>query len=58
MLSTIRRVLLALVLAFLLYAVITNPEEAAEIGRAAWDLVRAGWSSLREHLDQLIAALR
>ncbi|WP_181010044.1 hypothetical protein [Ornithinimicrobium sufpigmenti] len=58
MLSMIRRILLVLVLAFLLYAVITNPDEAVDIGRAAWDLVRAGWSSLREHIDQLVAAVR
>lgn len=58
MLPTIRRVLLGLVLAFLLYAVITNPGPAAEIGRAAWDLVRAGWRSLGEHVDQLLDAVR
>lgn len=57
MLSTIRRVLLALVLAFVLYAVITNPDQATEIGRAVWDLLRAGWQSLGDHVDQLRAAL-
>ncbi|WP_192498618.1 hypothetical protein [Ornithinimicrobium pratense] len=57
MLSTIRRILLLLVLAFFLYAVITNPDQAAEIGRAGWDLIRAGWHSLGEHVDQLRAAL-
>ncbi|WP_187345605.1 hypothetical protein [Serinicoccus sp. CNJ-927] len=37
--STVKKVLHWLVWGFLIYAVITNPDRAADIVRAVWDII-------------------
>lgn len=51
--STIRRVLMLLVLAFLVYAVVANPDQAMDILRAVWDLLRESFLDIGRYLNRL-----
>lgn len=52
--TTIRRILHWLVWGFLIYAVITNPDRAADIVRAIWDIISQGFLNIGRFFNQLM----
>lgn len=54
--TTIRRILHWLVWGFLIYAVITNPDRAADIVRAIWDIISGGFLNIGRFFNQLMGS--
>lgn len=51
----IRRPLMWVVVAFLVYAVFKSPDQAADIVRAAWDGILGGLGAVARFFDALLA---
>lgn len=51
---TIKKLLLWLLAAFLIYAIITNPDRAADIVRSAWEIIFQGVVNIGRFFHQLI----
>ena len=51
----IRRPLMWIVVAFLVYAVFKSPDQAADIVRAAWSGILEGLSAVAHFFDALLA---
>lgn len=51
---TVKKILHFLVWGFLIYAIITNPERAADIVRAVWDIVSQGVLNIGRFFNDLI----
>jgi hypothetical protein len=50
----VKRLLVWLLVAFLLYAVLTSPEAAARIFSSAWEVVTDGLGNIGRFFDRLI----
>ena len=50
----IKKIVLWLVVIFLLYAILTSPDEAADIFAAAWNLIVFAVSNVAEFFDNLL----
>ncbi|WP_153398332.1 hypothetical protein [Ornithinicoccus halotolerans] len=50
----IKLILTWLVFGFLVYAVITSPERAADIVRAVWDIVLTGFQNIGRFFESLL----
>lgn len=53
---TIKKVLHLLVWGFLIYAVITNPDRAADIVRAVWDIISQGILNIGRFFNSLMGS--
>lgn len=51
----IKKIVLWLVTIFLLYAILTSPDEAANIIGSAWDVIANGVSNIGKFFDSLIS---
>ena len=51
---TVKKVLHWLVWCFLIYAIITNPERAAYIVRAVWDIISQGFLNIGRFFNSII----
>ncbi|WKV15929.1 hypothetical protein LP422_24180 [Janibacter limosus] len=51
----IKKIVLWLLTIFLLYAILTSPDEAANIVRSAWDVVANGVGNIGTFFDSLIS---
>ena len=51
----IKKIVLWLLVIFLLYAILTSPEEAAAIFGAAWNIIVYGVSNVAAFFDNLIS---
>lgn len=52
--SKIKVILVWLVFGFLVYAIITSPERAADILQAIWDIIAQGFSNIGRFFAALI----
>lgn len=52
--TTIRRILQWLLFGFLVYAVITSPDRAADIVQAIWDIIATGFRNIGRFFSELI----
>ena len=50
----IKKIVMWLVVIFLLYAILTSPNEAADIFGSAWDIVVNGVTNVANFFDSLI----
>lgn len=50
----VKKIVMWLVVIFLIYAIITSPNDAANIFGSAWDVVSNGVRNIAEFFDQLI----
>ncbi len=50
----IKKIVLWLLVIFLLYAILTSPDSAADIVDSAWDIVRNGVRNIFEFFDALL----
>lgn len=50
----IKLILTWVVFGFLVYAVITSPERAADIVRAVWDIILAGFQNIGQFFESLL----
>jgi hypothetical protein len=50
----IKKIVLWLIVIFLLYAILTNPSDAADIVDAAWDLILEGLRNIFDFFDALL----
>ena len=50
----VKKIVMWLVVVFLLYAILTNPGEAASIFGSAWDIVGNGVSNIAAFFDSLL----
>jgi len=48
-----KSILIWIVVIFLLYAVVTNPEQAADVVRSIWDFVYGAFSGFARFFDDL-----
>lgn len=53
--SRVKSVLIWIVVVFLLYAAVTNPDRAAEVVRSIWDFVYGAFSGLAQFFRELAA---
>lgn len=53
--TTIRRILHWLVWGFLAYAIVTNPDLAADIVRAIWEIISQGFRNIGRFFNQLMS---
>ncbi|MGN7247924.1 hypothetical protein [Janibacter anophelis] len=51
----IKKIVLWLLTIFLLYAILTSPDEAADIVGSAWDVIANGVGNIGQFFDSLIA---
>lgn len=51
----IKKIVLWLVTIFLLYAILTSPDEAANIIGSAWDVIANGVNNIGKFFDSLIS---
>ncbi len=52
--GTIKRILLWLVFGFLIYAIITSPDRAADIVQSVWDIIADGFRNIGQFFEALI----
>jgi hypothetical protein len=52
----IKRTLLWLLFAFFLYAIITNPDRAADIVQAIWNLIADGFRNIGRFFEALVGS--
>ncbi len=52
--STIKKILLWLVFGFLIYAIITSPDRAADIIQAIWDIIVQGFTNIGRFFGSLV----
>lgn len=52
--ATVKKVLLWLVFGFLLYAIITSPDRAADIVRGVWDVIAQGFVNIFRFFNTLL----
>jgi hypothetical protein len=52
--SKIKLILIWLVFGFLVYAIITSPDRAADIVRAIWDIIADGFANIGRFFQALI----
>ena len=50
----VKKILLWVLLAFAVYAVLTSPEQAADIVRTAWEILADGVRSIGSFFDSLL----
>ena len=53
--SRVKSILIWIVVVFLIYAVVTNPDRAAEVVRSIWDFVYGAFSGLAAFFENLAA---
>ena len=51
----IKKIVLWLLVIFLLYAILTSPDDAAEIFGSAWDVIANGVTNIAEFFDSLLS---
>lgn len=51
----VKKIVMWLVVVFLLYAILTSPDQAADIFGSAWQVVVNGVSNVAEFFDNLIS---
>jgi hypothetical protein len=51
----IKKIVMWLVVVFLLYAILTSPDEAAGIFGSAWDMLANGVRNIADFFDNLIS---
>lgn len=51
---TVKKVLHLLLWGFVIYAIVTNPERAADIGRAIWDILSQGVINIGRFFNSLL----
>ena len=51
---TIKRIVLWLLFGFLVYAIITSPDRAADIIQAIWDIILQGFRNIGRFFSSLI----
>lgn len=51
-----KKVLFWLAMGFLLYAIITNPDRAADIVRAVWDIISQGFLNIGRFFNRLLGS--
>ncbi|HET7475693.1 MAG TPA: hypothetical protein VFJ97_06660 [Dermatophilaceae bacterium] len=52
--ARVKRVLLWLLVAFAIYAIVTSPEQAAQIVRTVWDIILAAFRAIGSFFDALL----
>lgn len=52
----IKRILVWLVFGFFVYAIITNPDRAADIVQAIWDIIADGFRNIGRFFEALVGA--
>lgn len=50
----IKKIVLWLIVIFLLYAILTSPNDAADIMRSAWQVIRNGVENIFHFFDALL----
>lgn len=50
----VKKIAMWLLVVFLLYAILTSPESAANIFRSAWQVITNGLGNIAEFFDSLI----
>lgn len=50
----VKRILLWILLAFVVYAIVTSPTQAADIARSAWSIIVQGFVSIGSFFDALL----
>ncbi|MGB3257462.1 MAG: hypothetical protein WBG89_06725 [Ornithinimicrobium sp.] len=50
----IKQILLWLLFGFLIYAIVTSPDRAADILRAFWDIIADGFRNIGQFFEALI----
>ena len=53
--ATVKKILHWLLWGFIIYAVVTNPDRAADIVRAVWDIISQGVLNIGRFFNQLIS---
>lgn len=44
--ATVKKIIMWLIFGFLIYAIITSPDRAADIVRGVWDIIATGFSNI------------
>lgn len=52
--ARVKKILLYLVVAFVVYAVVTSPTQAADIVRTAWNIILDGFAALGTFFNSLL----
>ena len=52
--STVKKILLWLIFGFLIYAIITSPDRAADIVRDVWDIIAQGFINIFQFFNSLL----
>ncbi len=52
--KTIKQILLWLLFGFLVYAIVTSPDRAADIIEAIWDVIAQGFQSIGQFFQALM----
>jgi hypothetical protein len=52
--TKIKQILLWLLFGFLVYAVVTSPDRAADIVQAVWDIIAQGFASIGQFFQALM----
>lgn len=52
--SKIKQILLWLLFGFLIYAIVTSPDRAADIVQAVWDIIAQGFQSIGQFFQALM----
>ena len=52
--KTIKRILVWLLFGFIVYAIITSPDRAADIVQAVWDIIAEGFRNIGRFFSSLI----
>lgn len=52
--ATVKKVLLWLLFGFLIYAIITSPDRAADIVRGVWDIIAQGFINIFRFFNSLM----
>lgn len=50
----IKQILLWLLFGFLIYAIVTSPERAADIVQAVWDIIYEGFANIAQFFEALM----
>jgi hypothetical protein len=51
---TIKKIILWLIFGFLIYAIITSPDRAADIVQAFWDIIADGFRNIGRFFEELL----
>lgn len=52
--ATVKKILLWLIFGFLVYAIITSPDQAADIVRGVWDVIAQGFINIARFFSSLM----